>query len=44
MMEKVFRFAESRQKVDRLVAKLGWGLVTLGIFAAGVLVMAFVLK
>lgn len=44
MMDKVFRFAESHQGVDRLVAWLGRGAVTLGIIAAVVLFMAFVLR
>jgi hypothetical protein len=44
MMDRVFRFAESREKVDRLVAWLGRGAVTLGIIAAVVLFIAFVWK
>ena len=44
MMEKVFRFAESHQNVDRFISRLGWGAVSLGAIAAVVLVIAFALK
>jgi hypothetical protein len=44
LSERVFRFAESRENVDRLINRLGRTIMVLGIVAAIVLVIAIVLQ
>jgi hypothetical protein len=44
LAERVFRFAESREDVDRLINMLGRTVMALGIVAAAVLVIAIVLQ